>query len=174
MNAAAVNSWRLYRKIHGNKIPLLKFVWEITLETFGKYGRNRPSQGLNVSGMTGTSIKLDTFNRVIVKGNSKYCRCKECGRWTIFKCKKCNVSLHPECMKSFHDWCKEEHLSTIYLYIHFTSLDITVGHTCGEVHFLYKLKCWKIYRKYTPPQVCPAVIFRLALLLRYNIFFFKD
>ena len=56
------------RKIHGNNIPLLKFLRELVLETLGKYGRNRPAQSLNTSGIAGTSIKLDTLNHVVVKG----------------------------------------------------------------------------------------------------------
>ena len=102
INATAVNAWRLFRKIHGNSIPLLKFLRELALETLGKYGRNRPAQSFNTSGITGTSIKLDTLNHMVVKGESKYCRCQQCGRRAIFKCEKCNVSLHPECMKLYH------------------------------------------------------------------------
>ena len=101
-NATVVNGWRLFHKIHGNNIPLLKFVRELVLETLGKHGRNRPPQSLNPSGIAGTSIKLDTLNHVVVKTESKYCRCQRCGRRTIFKCEKCNVSLHPECMKPYH------------------------------------------------------------------------
>ena len=35
INAAAVNTWRLFRKIHG-KVTLLKFLHELVLETLGK------------------------------------------------------------------------------------------------------------------------------------------
>ena len=104
LNSAAVNSWRLYRNLHGNKIPLLQFIREIVLESLGKYGKNRPQTSLNTSGIAGNSIKLDTKDHVLVKGVSKYCRCKNCGRRTIYKCEKCNVSLHADCMKDYHKW----------------------------------------------------------------------
>ena len=68
INATVVNAWRLFRKIYGNNIPLLKFLRELVLETLGKYGRNWLAQYLNTSGIAGTSINLDTLNHVIVKG----------------------------------------------------------------------------------------------------------
>ena len=54
INATAVNGWILFGKIHGNNIPLLKFFRELVLETLGKYGRIRPAQSLNTSGIAGT------------------------------------------------------------------------------------------------------------------------
>lgn len=93
INATAVNALRLFRKIHGNSIPLLNFLRELVLETLQKYGRNRPAQFLNTSRIAGACIELDTLNHVIVKGESKCCQCQQCGRRTIFKCEKCNDSL---------------------------------------------------------------------------------
>ena len=57
----------IFHGIHGNNIPLLKILRELVLESLGKYDRNRPAQSLNTSGITGTSIKLDTLNHVVVK-----------------------------------------------------------------------------------------------------------
>ena len=68
-NATAVNALRLFRKIHGNNIPLLKVLRELVLETLGKYGRNRSAQSLNTSGIEETGIELDTLNHVVVKVN---------------------------------------------------------------------------------------------------------
>ena len=58
---------------------MLKFLCESVLETMGKYNRNRPEQSLDISGIAGTIIKLDTLNDVAVKRESKYCRCQHCG-----------------------------------------------------------------------------------------------
>ena len=58
---------------------MLKFLCEPVLETMAKYNRNRPEQSLDISGMAGTIIKLDTLNHVAVKRESKYCRCQHCG-----------------------------------------------------------------------------------------------
>ena len=74
INATAVTAWRLFCKIHGSNIPLLKFLRELVIKTLEKYGRNQPVKSLNTSGIAGTSIKLDTLNHVVVKGESKYCR----------------------------------------------------------------------------------------------------
>ena len=73
INATAVTAWRLFCKIHGDNIPLLKFLRKLELESLGKYGRNRPAQSHDTSGIAETSIKLDTLNHVVVKGESKYC-----------------------------------------------------------------------------------------------------
>ena len=89
-------------QIHGNNIPLLKFLCKRVLETLETYGRNRPAQSLNISEIAGTSIKPDTLNHVVVKGKSKYCRYQQCGRRTTFKCEKCIVSLYPKCMKTIN------------------------------------------------------------------------
>ena len=74
-----MTSWRLFRKIHGNNIPLLTFLRELVLETLGRYGSDRLAQSLKISGKAWTSIKLDIFNHVVAKGESKYCRCQQCG-----------------------------------------------------------------------------------------------
>ena len=95
INATAVTSWRLFCKIYGNNITLLKLLRELVLQTLGKYGRNRPGQSLNTSAVAWTSIKLDTINHAVVKDGSKYCGCQQCGRSILFKCEKCKVSLHP-------------------------------------------------------------------------------
>ena len=87
-NATVVTSWRIFCKIHRNNIPLLKLLRELVLEILGKYGRNRPAQSLNTSGIARTSIKLDTLNHMVVKGESKYYRFQQCGRRTIFKWRK--------------------------------------------------------------------------------------
>ena len=60
INATAVTVWRLFRKFHGDNIPLLKFFRKLVLETLRKYGKNGPAQSLNTSGIAGTIIKLDT------------------------------------------------------------------------------------------------------------------
>ena len=117
INATAVNAWRLFRKIHGNNVPLLKFLRELLLETLRKYGRNRPAQSLNTSRIAGANIKLDTLNHVVARGESKYCRCQQFERRTIFKCEKCKVSLQPECMKPHHQETSTRSLYAIlYLY----------------------------------------------------------
>ena len=67
---------------------MFKFLREPVLENLGKYGRNRTAQSLNISGIAGTSIKRDTFNHVVMKGESKQWRCQQCGRRTILKYEK--------------------------------------------------------------------------------------
>ena len=73
INATVVNAWRLFRKIYGNNIPLLKLLHKLVPETPGKYRRNQTVQFLNSSEIVGTSIKLDTLNHVVLKSESKHC-----------------------------------------------------------------------------------------------------
>ena len=75
---SAVNYWRLYRKLHGNFVPLLMFFLELMLKSWGKFINTVPEH----LGNSWKIIKLDTINHVLVKGASKYRRCKQCGRRT--------------------------------------------------------------------------------------------
>ena len=36
-------------------------------------------------------------------GKAKQQQCVECGKTTLYFFEKCNVALHPECFKEFHE-----------------------------------------------------------------------
>ena len=46
-------------------------------------------------------VRFDKLSHLI--GKAKQRRHAECGITTIYFCKKCNISLHPECFKEFHE-----------------------------------------------------------------------
>ena len=69
----AVSSWRLYRKLTGNNAPLLKFIRELMLKSWEKYGNNPSKHSLNTSGIARKILKLAARNHVLVRGVSKYC-----------------------------------------------------------------------------------------------------
>ena len=46
-------------------------------------------------------VRFDKLSHWI--GKAKQRRCAECGKTTLYFCEKCNVALHPECFKEFHE-----------------------------------------------------------------------
>ena len=49
-------------------------------------------------------VRVDSINQVVIKGKSKYTRCKVCKRRSVFECHKCHVTLHPaSCFKRYHE-----------------------------------------------------------------------
>ena len=48
-----------------------------TIQAF--FSRNKPAKSLAFPRDVASNVKLDTKNHLLVKGTSKYCRCKQCG-----------------------------------------------------------------------------------------------
>ena len=46
-------------------------------------------------------VRLDKLSHWI--GKAKQRRCAEYGKTTLYFFEKCNVTLHPECFKKFHE-----------------------------------------------------------------------
>ena len=46
-------------------------------------------------------VRFDKLSQWI--GKAKQQRCAECRKTTLYFCEKCNVALHPECFKEFHE-----------------------------------------------------------------------
>ena len=104
INASMANAWNLYRKANDGKehIGMLEFQREVAMALLAPCGRNKPSRLLPYPKNVAETVKLDTQNHILVRGMSKYCRCKQCGRRSIYLCQKCNVTLHPDCFKAYH------------------------------------------------------------------------
>ena len=64
--------------------------------------RNKPAKSLAFPRNFASSVMLDTKNHILMKGRSKYCRCKHCGGRTIYLCQKYNVAIHPDCFDDYH------------------------------------------------------------------------
>ena len=94
VNALIANAWNLFRTVQKQKIGLLKFKREVTLTILASFGRHKPAKSLAFPRNIASNVKLDTKNHILVKGSSKYCRCKYCGGRSIY--------LHPYCLKDYH------------------------------------------------------------------------
>lgn len=46
------------------------------------------------------AVRYDNENHWIGKGKQR--RCGQCQKTTLYYCEKCNIALHPECFKYFH------------------------------------------------------------------------
>ena len=94
VNALIANAWNLFRTVQKQKIGLLKFKREVTLTILASFGRYKPAMSLAFPRNIASNVKLDTKNHILVKGSSKYCRCKYCCGRSIY--------LHPDCFKDYH------------------------------------------------------------------------
>ncbi|XP_045475400.1 piggyBac transposable element-derived protein 3-like [Harmonia axyridis] len=106
VDVCSTQGWLLYRRL-GHDIPLLDFRRQCAIFILKSYGSPPMVAGVR-SSLEFTpaleEIRKDRTDHFIEKGESKYRRCKVCGRRTIFVCKKCEVPVHPdECFKIFHD-----------------------------------------------------------------------
>lgn len=105
VDECCVQAWLLYREL-GHDMPLLQFRRQVVLQLLNAYGT--PSLRPGPVSSYARSVSLDDIRRdgrghLIIKGESKYRRCKVCQNRTMYLCKKCQVPLHPECFEPFHD-----------------------------------------------------------------------
>ena len=68
------------------KIGMLEFQREVVMAILVSFGRNKPAKSLAFSWNVASNVKLDTKNHILVKGTSKYCRCKHYGCRSIYLC----------------------------------------------------------------------------------------
>ena len=57
--------------------------------------------GLRQKTKVSDDVRFDKLSHWI--GKVKQRRCAECGKTTLYFCEKCNVALHPESFKEFHE-----------------------------------------------------------------------
>ena len=81
---------------------MLKIQREVLMTILASYGRNRLVKPLAFPRNVASNVKLDTKNHILMKGTSKYCRCKHCVGRSICLCQKYNVALHPDSFKDCH------------------------------------------------------------------------
>ena len=86
------------------KIGMLEFQREVVMAILVSFGRNKPAKSLAFSWNVASNVKLDTKNHILVKGASKYCRCKHCGGRSIYLFQKWIFGLRPDCFKNYHSW----------------------------------------------------------------------
>ena len=101
-NASMANAWNLFCTVQKPKIGMLEFQRDAVMTILTSFGRNKPAKSLAFPRIGASSVKLDTKNHILVKSTLKYCCCKHCGGRSIYLCQKCNVALHPDCLKDYH------------------------------------------------------------------------
>lgn len=103
LNAQVVNAWMKYRK-NNKGVSLLVFTRQLVVALLTSYGTKRQHPGPTSVPCKSTidEIRYNKQQHWPVKGESKYGRCRECGRRSAYICEMCNLPLHPECMKAFH------------------------------------------------------------------------
>lgn len=117
VNMAIVNSWILYRKSVDGNMSLLKFkgsvVWTmLELQKAKKRGRKSNSIGQKTPPIKRkykksipTEITYDNIDHYPSKketGQASRCRNEICTSRTRYTCEKCECSVCPKCMKSYH------------------------------------------------------------------------
>ena len=66
------------------KIGMLEFQREVGMIILAFFGRNKSAKSLAFPQNFASNVKLDTKSHILVKGTSKYCRCKHCGGRSIY------------------------------------------------------------------------------------------
>ena len=67
---------------------MLEFQREVVMTSLASFGRNKPAKALALPRNVGSNVKFDTKNQILVKGTSKYCRCKHRGSSAIYLLQK--------------------------------------------------------------------------------------
>ena len=105
INSAAVNAWLMFRRL-GHDVTLLEFVRSCVLDTIAAHGTDASRPGIRplpvVGSAAGNKTRYAETGHRPAKGNSKYGRCRQCSKRSAYVCVKCNVAVHPECMKEYH------------------------------------------------------------------------
>lgn len=104
VDEAAVQGWLLLRQF-GREMDLLQFRRECAMTLLRSFGSAPKLPGVRSSKTqigSMSTIRLDGKDHLITVGESKYKTCKVCNRRTQYKCRKCELHLHPECFVEFH------------------------------------------------------------------------
>ena len=102
VNACLANAWNLFRTVQKQKVGMLGFQREVVTAILASFEINKPAKSLAFPRNVASNVKLDTKNHILVKGTSKYRRCKHCVVRSVYLCQKFNVALHPDCFKDYH------------------------------------------------------------------------
>ena len=100
IDMSIVNSWTLYRKIHGQKsLSLLEFRRAIVTCYLQSQGRKRKT----VIMPTILDVRTDATNHWIGKHEKqRRCQYKDCKKKPLTYCKKCEKTLCIECFEPYH------------------------------------------------------------------------
>ena len=112
LNVSLVQSWRLYRKVGAitgikeqEKMPLLDFIRSCVETTVMRHGDINTSRSLTrpaLSSSTLADIKTDNGNHLVIKTPERKNVCRHCQKRTLYRCRRCDVGLHPDCFEAYH------------------------------------------------------------------------
>ncbi|XP_046392163.1 piggyBac transposable element-derived protein 3-like [Ischnura elegans] len=102
VDVSCVQGWLLHRHV-GSTMDYLQFRRECALYMMRHFGSPSAGRGFRQSHTGAEEIRTDHLDHLITKGSSKYKVCAQCKKRTVYICKKCNISLHPECFLAFHE-----------------------------------------------------------------------
>ena len=107
MKAAIVNSWILFKQQNGTAITQTKFLESIALEIQEQYKKNKKKRKtrypkIDLAHMPCRPSK--EFASGKTRNDCYYCsKYQKIKSSTTYMCKECDVWLHPDCFKKYHD-----------------------------------------------------------------------
>ena len=109
LNVSMVQAWRLYRKVgavlnvkDNEKIGLLDFTRSCVEMMVMIHGNNAVSPLSSTHAITNRDeIRKDQGNHLIIKTDKKGV-CKFCCNRTSYRCRRCDVGLHPDFFELYH------------------------------------------------------------------------
>ncbi|MCL4149537.1 UNVERIFIED_CONTAM: hypothetical protein GTU68_019046 [Idotea baltica] len=104
INCSAVNAWILYKTL-GHEISLLEFIRCIVQQALLQHGTSKARPG-----PSGYKFGASAFDAIRQDGKDHwpepiaaiYSCCRHCGGRASYKCSKCDLPLHPKCIREFH------------------------------------------------------------------------
>ncbi|MPC61742.1 hypothetical protein E2C01_055817 [Portunus trituberculatus] len=105
-------AWRLYRKVgmvmgikDNEKMPLLSFIRSCVEMTIMLHGASNTSCIHTLTALSPSTladVRRDSGNHIVIKTPEKKNVCKHCKSRTLYRCRRCNVGLHPDCFEAYH------------------------------------------------------------------------
>ncbi|KAK8406334.1 hypothetical protein O3P69_007199 [Scylla paramamosain] len=104
--------WRLYRKMgmvmgiqDNERMPFLTFIRscvEMIVVLHGENNTRRIHTLPILSPSTLADIRKDNGNHLVVKTPDRKNVCNNCRKRTLYRCRRCNMGLHPDCFEAYH------------------------------------------------------------------------
>lgn len=110
IDSAAVNAWKIHNIANESNMPLLDFKSYIarsllqfeSVEPIARSINDQPRRGRPAVNSVLDEVRKDKVGHLIVRDETRQ-RCRVCKSQTIYRCERCNVKLHPDCFKAYHE-----------------------------------------------------------------------
>lgn len=101
MDQSMVAAWLLYRRTSDDTLPFLEFKRRCVISLLKTHGAPRRSSGPQTSSAM-RGLQFEGGRHIIARGESKYKVCQLCRSRSVYFCRTCEVTLHPDCFESYH------------------------------------------------------------------------